>query len=176
MPVQVYHGVVSVPSLLQSARDAAGLTQASLARRAGTSQAAVARYEAGVASPSVSTLERLLRAAGLSLQLGTEPAPAADLSAPRAAMVRSHRREILAAAQAAGASNVRIFGSVARGDDDEDSDIDLLVSFDASQGLGPIIELKKALEEVLGEPVDVAPEDLLRGAVARAARREAVPL
>ena len=91
-------------------------------------------------------------------------------------MVRSHRREILAAAQAAGASNVRIFGSVARGDDDEDSDIDLLVSFDASKGLGPIIELKKALEEVLGEPVDVAPEDLLRGAVARAARREAVPL
>jgi transcriptional regulator with XRE-family HTH domain len=65
--------------LLKEARDRAGLTQRELARRAGTSQAMVARIEGGQQSPSVATLERLVRACGLELRVetdGEERAPA----------------------------------------------------------------------------------------------------
>jgi len=69
--------------LLKAARDRAGLTQRELARRAGTSQAMVARIERGQQSPSVATLERLVRACGLDLSVdigsadGPEARPAA---------------------------------------------------------------------------------------------------
>ena len=54
-------------TLIKEARTAAGLTQAELARRAGTSQPAVAAYESGNKIPTVITLERLLRVAGATL-------------------------------------------------------------------------------------------------------------
>ena len=57
--------------LLKEARNRAGLTQRELARRAGTSQAMVARIERGQQSPSVATLERLVRACGLELRVET---------------------------------------------------------------------------------------------------------
>jgi transcriptional regulator with XRE-family HTH domain len=53
--------------LLRTARTRAGLTQRSLAQRAGTSQAAVAAIESGRKQPTVATLDRLLRAAGTEL-------------------------------------------------------------------------------------------------------------
>lgn len=53
--------------LIREARHRAGLTQAELARRAGTSQPAIARYERGDVSPRVATLDRLVRACGLEL-------------------------------------------------------------------------------------------------------------
>jgi predicted nucleotidyltransferase/DNA-binding XRE family transcriptional regulator len=162
---------------LRELRLRAGLTQQALAKRAGTSQAAVARYESGASSPSLATLERLVRAAGAELVLTTTPAPAADLSGARAVRLRRNRREILRLAREAGATNVRVFGSVARGEDDASSDIDLLVDYDAaSAGLLPIGRLEAALETLLGEPVDVSPADMLRPEVAAAAHREAVPL
>lgn len=52
---------------LHESRAAAGLTQAALARRAGTSQAAISAYETGSKQPSVLTLTRLLAAAGARL-------------------------------------------------------------------------------------------------------------
>ncbi len=72
--------------LLKEARDRAGLTQRELARRAGTSQAMVARIERGQQSPSVATLERLVRACGLELRLetaGGEAPPAGRRPAAR---------------------------------------------------------------------------------------------
>ena len=62
---------VDTAELLLEARRMAGLTQAELARRAGTSQAMVARYETGIASPTVRTLRRLLRAADRDLELSS---------------------------------------------------------------------------------------------------------
>ena len=72
--------------LLKDARDRAGLTQRELARRAGTSQAMVARIERGQQSPSVATLERLVRACGLELRVETagEDGPPADPAGPAA--------------------------------------------------------------------------------------------
>ena len=55
--------------LLKGAREGAGLSQRELAQRAGTSQAMVARIERGHQSPSVATLERLVRACGLELHV-----------------------------------------------------------------------------------------------------------
>lgn len=168
--------LMNVTTMLKRLRHDAGLTQAQLASRAGTSQAAVARYEKGTVSPSVATLERLVGAAGAELELGTHRVSAADGSGERAAKLRTHRDRIVELATAAGASNVRVFGSVARGTDEPDSDIDLLVDFDITKGLLPIVDLRAQLEQLLGETVDVAPAAALSAAVAARALAEAVPL
>ncbi len=57
-------------ALLTRARKRAGLTQAELARRAGTSQPVISAYEHGRRDPSIGTLRRLVRAAGAELELG----------------------------------------------------------------------------------------------------------
>jgi len=62
-------------ALLREARLAAGLSQRELARRAGTSQPAIARYEGGLATPSWGTLERLAAACGRRLTIGSGIAP-----------------------------------------------------------------------------------------------------
>jgi uncharacterized protein len=69
--------------------------------------------------------------------------------------LREHRPELLAAAARRGASNLRIFGSVARGDDNHDSDVDFLVDFEASRSLVDMAGLILDLQEILGVPVDV---------------------
>ncbi len=69
---------IDAAGILREARDRAGLSQRELARRAGTSQSVVARIELGQTSPSVSTLDRLLAAAGLELRAGLEIRPVAD--------------------------------------------------------------------------------------------------
>jgi len=55
--------------LIRDARRAAGVSQADLARRSGTSQPAIARLEAGRGSPSIATVDRILRALGCTLEL-----------------------------------------------------------------------------------------------------------
>ena len=65
-------------SVVLALRHETGLTQEELARRAGTSQPAIARLEAGAASPSLATLERLARAADCELEIRVVPRPATD--------------------------------------------------------------------------------------------------
>ena len=166
-------------TLIRDARALAGLTQAEFARRAGTSQPAVVRYESGETSPSVATLERLLRAAGQRLELSAVPvATVHDASSARMRKLRAHRREILALARAHGARNVRIFGSVARGEDTPTSDIDVLVEVDADYwpGLSAIGQLADVLSEHLGERVDVWASPYMLERVAASALAEAVAL
>jgi uncharacterized protein len=163
--------------LLASVRRAAGLTQAELAHRAGTSQAMVARYETGAASPTVRTLGRLMRAAGRELKLSGLPASRGGSPGPVAALLREHRAEIRAAAEAVGARNVRVFGSVARGEETPESDVDLLVDFPAAElGLFPLLRLAGEIEELVGRPVDVAAVEVMAAPVRERALAEAVPL
>ena len=61
-------------SLIATARHRAGLTQLELARRAGTSQSAIALYEGSRRSPTMDTLQRILQAAGLELRVRLEVA------------------------------------------------------------------------------------------------------
>lgn len=59
--------------LIRTTRTRHGLSQQRLARRVGTQQSAISRLEADKVSPSVETMELLLRAMGERLQLGSEP-------------------------------------------------------------------------------------------------------
>ncbi len=163
-------------TLIAQARRESRLTQSEFASRAGTSQPAIARYEAGLASPSVNTLVRILKAGGLELELRVKATRVVNLSSKRAKKIRENRGEINRLMKIAGASHVRIFGSVVRGEDKESSDIDFLVDFDTSKGLFPIIRLKTELSALLKEKVDVAPTSLLKKSVLENALREAVPL
>ena len=70
-------------------------------------------------------------------------------------MLRPHRRDILELATHHGARNVRVFGSVARGDDRPDSDVDLLVDVERGCSLLDIIGLEQDLEQLLGRRVEV---------------------
>jgi uncharacterized protein len=168
---------VDAGELLARVRREAGLTQAELARRSGTSQAMVARYETGVASPTVRTLARLLRATDHELVLSGSAVTSKELPRPVAALLREHRAAIKAAAAAVGAENVRIFGSVARGEETAQSDVDLLVDFPAEErGLFPLLKLAEEVERLVGRPVDVAAATAMAGPVRDRALAEAVPL
>jgi len=162
--------------LIAGARLNAGLTQSELALRAGTSQAAIARYEADRVSPSVSTLERVLRAAGEQLVLSTTQNKRTDMSTPKAQLVRRYKSEIHALARRHGIANVRLFGSVARGEDTELSDIDFLVEIEGERVLSISIVFQEELEKLLGCTVDVAPVSILKPSVAQNAIREAIAI
>ena len=82
-------------------------------------------------------------------------ATAKEPKAPSLSMLRSHRSEILRVAKAHGASNVRVFGSVARGTAAPTSDVDLLVDFQSGRTLVDHVRLWRDLEALLGTGVDV---------------------
>lgn len=75
--------------------------------------------------------------------------------APSLAMLRSHRDEIMRIAESRGVSNIRVFGSVARGDATPDSDIDLLVDFKVRESGLDLIGFALDLEKLLGYRVEV---------------------
>lgn len=90
--------------------------------------------------------------------------------------LKEKRQEILRLAAEHGALNVRVFGSVARGEADETSDIDLLVSFQPGRSLLDHAGLWLALQELLGCKVDVVSEGGLKPRVRDRVLKEAVPL
>jgi hypothetical protein len=92
------------------------------------------------------------------------------------ALLSGKRADIVRIAHEWGARNVRVFGSAARGQDRPGSDIDLLVELRPGHGLLDLVELKLALSELLGRPVDVVTEDGLYWLLRRRILREARPL
>ena len=74
----------------------------------------------------------------------------------------ANRSALLAAAERRGARDVRVFGSVARGENSESSDIDLLVSLDAGASLLDLIGFACDAEDILGVRVDVGTPESLR--------------
>jgi predicted nucleotidyltransferase len=73
-------------------------------------------------------------------------------------IVQNKRDDILRIATQYGASNVRVFGSVARGEAGPESDIDVLVHLEPGRSLLDIVAIKQELEELLGHKVDVLTE------------------
>ena len=72
----------------------------------------------------------------------------------------SHRRdELLAIARRHGAADVRVFGSVVRGQDTCKSDVDFLVRMEAGRSLLDMVALRDSLEQALARPVDVVSEN-----------------
>ena len=125
---------------------AAGMTQREIARAVNRSQPEVAR---------------LLRFA-----------PASE----RGRKLARLRREVIDLASRHGFRDVRVFGSVARGEDGPGSDVDLLAEFPPGASLFQIGEVEAALATLLGERVDLVPEDGLRPHARESILAEAVAL
>ena len=83
---------------------------------------------------------------------------------------------ILDLARRHGARSVRVYGSVARGQATEQSDLDLLVEWEPDRSLLDVVGLKQDLEELLGVTVDVGSERGLHWFIRDEVLREAVPL
>lgn len=75
---------------------------------------------------------------------------------------REKKLEIVRLAEKRGGRNVRVFGSVARGDNRENSDVDFLVEFETGRTLLDLIGLKLDLQDLLGASVDVVTPNSLR--------------
>lgn len=129
-----------------------GLTQTQIAQAIGRSQ------------PEVSRLIRTYRATHFRPR------------SPLGHTLSRHRDDVLALAQAHKARNVRVFGSLVHGNDDADSDIDLLVDLEPGADLVDLATLDAELEALLGHPVDIVPTRMLRPHVAGSALADAVEL
>jgi len=95
---------------------------------------------------------------------------------PLGRRLRRHRTAVLQTAQQHGATNLRVFGSVARGQDTDESDIDLMVDLAPGTGLVSLAALERELADVLNAQVDVVPADSLRPSVKVEADAESIPL
>lgn len=91
-------------------------------------------------------------------------------------LLKSRREQILDIAAKHGARNVRVFGSVVRGDADDESDIDLLVEMEPGRSLFDRAALWLELRELLGIKVDVVSDRGIKPRIRERVLREAVPL
>ncbi len=124
-------------------------------------------------------LTKLIEATGHELVLETRPASTFRPGLPDTPMgrrLRRHRRAVIAEAARHGAHDVRVFGSVARGEDTPASDIDLLVDLEPRVGVVGLVGLRHALQALLHTEVDVVPQDGLRAASRDRVLGEAIPL
>jgi predicted nucleotidyltransferase len=150
------------------------MSQRELARVAGVPQSTVATIESGRRQPSVAMLERLLDAAGFHLETRL-----VNTIRPSQLLER-HQDEMAGVFARYPLARVSVFGSVARGDDRPDSDLDLLIELKPNASVVDILGLDEDLSAVLGCPVDVVTtselqsNDLLRRGVNRHCRPLAV--
>jgi predicted nucleotidyltransferase/DNA-binding XRE family transcriptional regulator len=157
-------------STIRGARVRAGLTQVELAARANVAQSVVSAYESSRREPSFETLRKLVDAAGFELEIALEP------SRPRSPLRESidrNRVSLTRALRKLGATNVRLFGSVARGDDGPNSDVDLLVDLKPNVGLFALGEMSAEAKRILGCSVDIVPANSLKPDLAERVLAEA---
>ncbi len=91
-------------------------------------------------------------------------------------LLQEKREDILRIASKRGAYNVRIFGSVARGEADSKSDIDILVDLEPGRSLFDLGGLLMDLQDLLGHKVDVVTERGLRERIRERVLKEAITL
>ena len=157
-----YHGFMtdgSVSDSLRRRRLEAGLSQRKLALQSGIPQPNIAAYESGRRAPAAGTLDRLDIA----------------LRVPTLARTRAQRSAILEAAERRHLSDIRVFGSVARGEAGPESDIDLLVHPAEHASVFDLAGFMAEARELLGTDVNVA-SDRGTGPVMERIFAEAVPL
>jgi hypothetical protein len=94
--------------------------------------------------------------------------------------LQRHRKSIIDLLAQRGVEDVRVFGSIARGEDEPDSDIDLLVELRGPHSSGgellAVLELSELLTALVGARVDVVTARSLRPDIREVALAEAVPL
>lgn len=145
---------------VRAEREAAGMTQAALARAAGVPQPNLSAYEHGRRTPSPEVVERI------RLALAGRPS----------VRLEHHRDAVRALVAAHRATTPRVVGSVARGEDRPGSDVDLLVEFTDDASLLDEVGLRLALTDLLRVPVDVIAADTLREPLRSRLLAEAVPV
>lgn len=91
-------------------------------------------------------------------------------------VLKTKRNDILRLAAQHGAHNVRVFGSVARGEAGPKSDIDLLVKMDRGRSLLDLIELSQELESLFHRKVDILTDEGLSPYLEQRIHAEAIPL
>jgi len=136
-----------------------GLSQRDLARHVGVTQPLIAAIETGAKPPS-----QALRAA-LEHALAVRPSAALD----------ARRSEVRAIFVRAGLPEPRVFGSVARGSDDIDSDLDIVVEFTDQHDIVDLLAIEEELSNLLTVPVEIV-DARAAGSVADRARAEQVAL
>jgi predicted nucleotidyltransferase/DNA-binding XRE family transcriptional regulator len=164
--------MASSAETLRRARREARLSQVELARRAHVTQSVISAYESGGRQPSLPMLERLVNATGHDLELVLHPSSPATSGTP-GERLRSHRRRVKQIVARHGLSHVRVFGSVARGEDRPESDIDLLVDVPKGVGLFQLGRCQAELESLLEARVDLVPAADLKRDVASLVLAEA---
>lgn len=165
-------------TLLRDARTRAGLTQTELAQRAGTTQSVISAYESDRRQPALATLAGLVEATGLALEVRvrTPRRPIERLTGPVGRRVRRHRRKLVTTAATHGITHLQVFGSVARGEDRPDSDVDILADIPHGLGLLGLGRAREDLENILNAPVDLVPATALKPDVAKRISEDLVPL
>lgn len=136
-------------------------------------------------SPTYTTLAELAKLVGNLSEPGRRydgamPETAAHdlkpLGGPTGRRVAEHHDALLEVLRRHGVTNPETFGSAARGDDREDSDVDLLVDFPVGSSIIDIICIKRELEAVLGVSVDLVPRSGLKARVRIKAAKDLLPL
>jgi uncharacterized protein len=171
--------IESAGPLVREARQRAGMTQGQLAERTGVTQSVISAYESGRRQPSLPVLLGLIAGTGHCLEgrlVVADPGRPASLSGPLGRRVSRHRRRINEIAASYGAAHVRVFGSVARGIETADSDVDLLVDLPQEMGLFDLGRLRRDLENLLNARVDVVPANGLKPEVRAAVEADLVAL
>lgn len=167
---------VNAAMLLRNARRRGGITQAELARRAGVQQSVISDYERGKREPSLPTLKRLVEATGsaLDVRVRRPSRTTRHLVGPLGRRIVARRNALRRAAKAHGVARLVVFGSVARGEESANSDVDLLVDTPAGMGLMGLARLQRDLEDILDADVDLIPVDDLKPDVRAAIQSDLV--
>jgi predicted nucleotidyltransferase len=141
-------------------------------------QSVISAYERGRREPSLATLSRLVSATGLSLDIDLRAPDQAKvpLGGPLGRRVLENSQEIKRLVEADGFRNARLFGSVARGQEHDRSDVDMLVDVPSTKGLFDLWRLETKLSELLGVAVDLIPADGLKADLIDEVTAEAVAL
>lgn len=177
---------------LRELREAAGVSQEELATRLKKGQPALSRMERQ-RDARVSTLHDYVAALGGELDLVARvgerevrlsqfdtTAAAAErarrATPPTLEYLRSRREEILRVAEQHGAYNVRVFGSVVRGEATADSDVDFLIDLEEGRGMFDLADLYNGLQTAVGHSVDIVTERSLRGRIRDYILADATPL
>ena len=158
--------------LLRRVRQQSGLTQSALAQLADIPQSVISEYENGRREPSFDAVDRLSAAAGFVIDFSGRPDTASStLDRVRASASALHR-----SLEPLGARRIRLFGSVARGEDSETSDIDLVVDIDPETGIFDLLRMQREAEAILGRQVDLVPSNGLKPAVIESVERDSIEL
>jgi hypothetical protein len=155
------------------------MSQVELADEAGVAQSVISAYESGHRQPALPTLAALVEATGYELIIGVrsaQPQRLSGLSGPVGRRVRRRRRELAATAAAYGVRNIRVFGSVARGEDRPDSDVDLLADVPPGMSLLGLGRVEAELQAILGAQINLVPAGTLKPDVAERVERDLVEL